>query len=107
MTRPDLNKPDRTEPGLDDADLSGAETTHLGLGEGSDMTAPGTVRPDAVHALDAISLVAGLVCALIAGLYLLADLTNAEVGPGLVTAAVVAALGAVGLLVGIRRLHRP
>ena len=55
------------------------------------------------HPLDLFSLVAGLLAVLGAGLYLLGELTDTEVGAGLVTAVVVVVLGAAGILVAVRR----
>lgn len=65
-------------------------------------------RPDSspAHAPDVVSLTAGLLAVVLAGLYLVTDLTGAHVTAGLVAAVAVLTLGAVGLLAGLRRLHR-
>ncbi|HEU0103627.1 MAG TPA: hypothetical protein VFR07_15005 [Mycobacteriales bacterium] len=74
------------------------------------MTGSEQVHPEqptsAGHPLDLFSLVAALVCLLVAGLYLLDELTSVEVEPGLVTAAAVVVLGGAGVLGALRRVRR-
>lgn len=63
-------------------------------------------RPETVHALDVVSLVAGLLAVACAALYLLGDLTTLDIGPSVVASAVVAVLGVSGLVVGVRQVRR-
>lgn len=67
-------------------------------------------RPDArsrtglaPHPLDLFSLTGGLVAVLAAGLYLLGELTDVTVEPGLVAAVVVVVLGLAGIVAAARR----
>ncbi len=78
-----------------------------------DTTRPGSAavaahppQPDARHALDVVSLVAGLLAVVVAGLYLVGEVTDLTVRAALVGAVVVGALGAGALRAGLRRLRR-
>ena len=69
--------------------------------------APGRAdRPDARHPLDLVSLVVGLLTLMLAGLYLVSEVTDLSVRAPLVGALVVGALGAGALAAGLRRLRR-
>ena len=81
MTRPDITHPESA---------------------GTPARAP---RPDASHELDLVSLVAGLLAVLLAGLYLVGEVTDLSVRAAMVGALVVGALGAGALAAGLRRLR--
>jgi len=66
---------------------------------------PRAPRPDASHELDLVSLVAGLLAVLLAGLYLVGEVTDLSVRAAMVGALVVGALGAGALAAGLRRLR--
>ncbi len=62
-------------------------------------------RSDASHELDFVSLVAGLLAVLLAGLYLVGEVTDLSVRAAMVGALGAGALGAGALAAGLRRLR--
>lgn len=63
-------------------------------------------RARQTHPLDLFSLTTGLLALVGAGLYLLGELTDLDVQPGLVAAAVVVLLGVAGIVLALRRPDR-
>lgn len=60
-----------------------------------------------LHALDLLSLAGGLLCLLAAGVYLLDDATGLDQHGGVLWAAALLVVGALGLTAAVRRLRAP